>query len=198
MELTRLKELISTLPQEETYLDESENIDQIDVIRKLVDESIEALEAEIGEGGTLDQLMKKTGAAKLDVAKDKDGQTIRSRLFVRMKQFKKEVQQLIDEADLMISSGEGKSVEEVKESLLEGKTEYENSADFTEDFFEKIVPKTNEVYAMVKAPKFMKWMEVTDERFGTDCATKAQNVIRATSALRVQLTDLEDELDQAS
>lgn len=225
LELSRLKSLL-----EQSTSKKDEFIDEVDVIKKLTAESIESLEdaakakdikaaleaiddlkQELGDGGSLEKLMKKSGALWHDMNLDDDNQTILSRIQGRMEQiageiknesfknvkhFKSEIEKLLDEVDIIITSG--RKGREVKESLVrESSNAYDDSADFTEDFY-KVTSLVREVEHILESPKMTKWMKITDRNFSTDCVSKFNDVIENLRALSESLDKLDEELNEAS
>lgn len=220
MQFSRLSELIS-----EEFIAEDKATDEIDAIRKLVseafasmkaaakaknsagvEEALDDLKGEIGDGGSLESLMKSSGALSMDYIADDDGQTSLTMIQKATETLEKEVSagnykniaaverkvmNLLDEIDMMVSSGMNEEV------LVEAKAEYEDSADFTEDFY-SLSSHVNNLEKIVKTPKFKAWMHVTDTNFGTECESKAANLSAALSNLKAALNDLEEELENAA
>lgn len=81
-------------------------------------------------------------------------------------------------------------------ALLEGK-DYADSAEFTEEFY-GVVQKVNDIKRIVKAPRFMNWMKVTDHNFDTTCVEGGKAVVAAVDTLHSAINDLESQLDSAS
>lgn len=81
-------------------------------------------------------------------------------------------------------------------ALLEGK-DYADSAEFTEEFY-GMVQKVNDIKRIVKAPRFMNWMKVTDHNFDTTCVEGGKAVVAAVDTLHSAVNDLESQLDSAA
>jgi hypothetical protein len=81
-------------------------------------------------------------------------------------------------------------------TLLEGK-DYSDSAEFTEEFY-GMISKVNDIKRIVKAPRFMNWMKVTDHNFDTTCVEGGKAVVAAVDALHSAVNDLENQLDTAA
>lgn len=162
-----------------------------DGIRSIVEDSLADLQDKID---ALMELAKETGAVKLDTVKDKDGLTV----FKKIKKLADDAQQiskLMTEAEAMIMQVAEGQVEQA-DALLEGK-DYGDSAEFTEEFY-SVVAKVNDIKRVVKAPRFMGWMKITDHNFDTNCEQLGRAVIEATDALHKAVNELEDNLDSAA
>ena len=83
-----------------------------------------------------------------------------------------------------------------EELLLEAK-EYSDSSDFTDEFY-GIVQQVAKMKQAMKNQRWMNWMKITDDNFGTDTQTPARSAITAINSLDAQLSDIDDELDKAS
>lgn len=88
-------------------------------------------------------------------------------------------------------------VDEGLETLLKEGMDYQDSAEFTEEFY-SMVSKVNDIKKVVKAPRFMKYCVSTDHNFGTDCASAASNVVAALDALYHSVVALEQEIDSTA
>ena len=101
MRLSHLSELTAQAPiVQEAKTDMSD----LDGIKSLVDDCIADLVDKLGAGGSLAELAKKTGMDKLDTEKDKDGMTVLPKLAKTVKDFKKTVEALMTEVELMVAS----------------------------------------------------------------------------------------------
>lgn len=189
MELSRLKEL-TTISQGETIA-EAKNTHEasMDGIEAIVADALGDLSDKLGKGGSLEQVMRDSGAAKLDKIKDADGQTILSRITIRTEQYRKEIEKLIVEANLLVS--------QVSEGLIvEAANEYDDSADFTDEFY-TITGDVAKMQKAMKNPRWMGWMKSTDSNYGTDCEPSGRAAIKAVNDLQAALSDIDDELDKA-
>lgn len=97
-DLTRLRELAALFrPPTRSVNENSQSpIEAFDGIKKIVEEAIEDLESKIGEDGALDSLLHKHNI--------RDGVTMAERLAIRTKQYKKEVNDILLELELMLAS----------------------------------------------------------------------------------------------
>ncbi len=182
---------ISKPAQEQVVAEGKSNASDFDGIRSIVEDSLADLQEKVE---ALMDLAKSTGAIKLDTVKDKDGHTV----FKKIQKLAAEAQQikkLMTEAEAMIMQVAEGQVEE-GEALLEGK-DYSDSAEFTDEFY-GMISKVNDIKRIVKAPRFMSWMKVTDHNFDTNCEQLGRAVIDATDALHTAVNELEDNLDSAS
>lgn len=123
MELTRLKELMSVRPSAESLdesvtLVEASSADAFDGIRDFVTDSLADLNDSLGKGGTLAKLFKSSGAAKLDKKRDTDGKTISAQIVAKTAEFKKDIEDLMLEAELIMSQlDESEELDEAKFEL---------------------------------------------------------------------------------
>jgi hypothetical protein len=115
-ELVRLRELAALFqpPKAPHQVQEAGRnlISDFDGLQRIVNECIADLEDKLGESGTLEMLLDKANLSDNDNIKDKDGATILERLHVRTQQYKKEVEKLMTEVEIMLASAhvnEGKA-----------------------------------------------------------------------------------------
>jgi hypothetical protein len=85
----------------------------------------------------------------------------------------------------------------VYEELLSEAADYDDSSDFTEEFY-KMQGQIIDIKGKMKNPRWIKWMKVTDTNFGTECETPARAAIQAIGSLEAQIADIDAELDKAS
>lgn len=163
-----------------------------DGIRSVIEDSLADLHDKVA---ALMDLAKSTGADKLDTVKDKDGHTVFRKIDRLTRDYKAAMEKLMTEAEAMVMQVAESQVDE-GEALLEGKN-YEDSAEFTEEFY-GVVQKVNDIKRVVKAPRFMGWMKVTDHNFDTSCEEMGQAVISAVDALHTAVHTLEAEIDKAA
>jgi hypothetical protein len=81
-------------------------IKDFDGIKNIVDDCLADLTEKIGPKGQLSELCKAAGVEKVDNAKDDDGATILERIAVRTAQYKKEIDALMLEMDVILSSAQ--------------------------------------------------------------------------------------------
>lgn len=105
-DLTRLRELAALFRPPTRSINENSQspIEAFDGIKKIVEEAIEDLESKIGEDGALDSLLSKHNISDLDTFVDRDGVTMAERLAIRTKQYKREVNDIFLELELMLAS----------------------------------------------------------------------------------------------
>ena len=61
----------------------------------------------------------------------------------------------------------------VYESMLaEASSDYSDSSDFTDEFY-GMSQDIEKMKSKIKNPRWLKWMKVTDQNFGTDCEAPA-------------------------
>lgn len=119
-ELNRLRELAALFQPKAAPVVESTGSKiskDFDGIKRIVDDSLGDLHDKLGEGGALETLLDKAGLTALDKNADTDGATILERLAVRTAQYKKEVDNLLIEVELMLASDS--SMNEAKEDQSE-------------------------------------------------------------------------------
>ncbi len=198
MELTRLKELMATRVDESVITEASKKQEaDFDGIRNVVEDALADLNDKIGKGGNLATLFKESGASKLDTVKDSDGKNVLNQILAKVTAFKKDISSLMTEAELLVNQAqmnEGVEMDD-EEVLLEAK-EYDDSSDFTDEFY-GLVQQVAKIKQAMKNPRWMGWMKLTDDNFGTDCQTPARSAITAVNSLDAQLGDIDDELDKA-
>ena len=199
MELTRLKELMAARIDETVITEASKKQEaDFDGIRNVVEDALADLNDKIGKGGNLATLFKESGASKLDTYKDADGKNVLAQILLKVAAFKKDISSLMTEAELLVNQAqmsEGIEMDD-DEVLLEAK-EYSDSSDFTDEFY-GIVQQVAKMKQAMKNQRWMNWMKITDDNFGTDTQTPARSAITAINSLDAQLSDIDDELDKAS
>jgi hypothetical protein len=86
----------------------------------------------------------------------------------------------------------------VYEDLLnEASSDYSDSGDFTDELY-SIGKMVVDLKSKMKNPRWLKWMKVTDQNFGTECEAPARAAITAVGTLSANIDDLEAELDKAN
>ena len=182
---------ISKPAQEEVVVEAKSQASDFDGIRSVVEDSLADLQDKVE---ALMDLAKSTGAIKLDTVKDKDGLTVFKKI-QKLCSDAQQIKKLMTEAEAMVMQVAEGQVDE-GDVLLEAK-DYSDSAEFTEEFY-TMISKVNDIKRVVKAPRFMNWMKVTDHNFDTNCEQLGRAVVEATDALHQAVNDLEDNLDSAS
>jgi hypothetical protein len=168
-----------------------------DGIRGIVEDALGDLSDKLGKGGSLSTLLKSSGAAKLDTVKDADGKNIEKQIVALTTDYKKAITKLLMEAELLVSQvqeGQGSGSGSV---LLEAKSDYGTSGEFTDEFF-GLFDHVNKLKAVIKAPRWMEYMKTTDTNFGTDTAEPAASAISALNSLDAALRDIDAEFDKAN
>lgn len=189
-ELTMLNEATSTMAKKRSASDDFEGI------RSLVDDCLEDLKDKLGKGGNLAELMKSSGASKMDTVKDKNGKNVLNQIIALTTEYTKAVSKLMTEAEILVM--QVNEDEELEGDLLtEASSDYSDSSDFTDEFY-GMSQDIEKMKMKMKNPRWMKWMKVTDQNFGTDCQAPAQSAINAIGVLANQFNDIEDELDKAN
>lgn len=197
MELTRLQELMAT--RQATVITEASKKQEADFdgIRNVVEDALADLNDKIGKGGNLATLFKESGASKLDTYKDSDGKNVLAQILAKVSAFKKEISSLMTEAEILINQAQmSEGVEMDDDEMLTEAKEYSDSSDFTDEFY-GIVQQVAKMKQAMKNPRWMGWMAVTDNNFGTDTQTPARSAITAINSLDAQLSEIDDELDKA-
>jgi hypothetical protein len=185
MELTRLKEILDLTPAK-TVIAEAKT-KPIDGIVSIVEDALGDLNDKLGKGGALATLMKETGASKLDIVINKTGKNVLRQINDLTAEYKFAIERLMVEAELLVG--------QVDESIiLEGK-EFEDSAEFTDEFY-GIMQDITKMKGKMKAPRWMAWMRTTDENFGTSCESPARAAITAIGNLEAQIQDIDAEFDK--
>lgn len=200
MELTRLKELMAARVDETVITEASKKQEaDFDGIRSIVEDALGDLSDKLGKSGSLATLFKSCGASKLDTHKDADGKTVLAQIVAKTTEFKKAMESLMTEAELLVNQAqmsEGIEMDDDAELLTEAK-EYSDSSDFTDEFY-GIVQQVAKIKQAMKNQRWIGWMKTTDDNFGTDTQTPARAAITAINSLDAQLGDIDDELDKAS
>ncbi len=182
---------ISKPAQEQVVAEAKSQASDFDGIRSVVEDSLADLQDKVE---ALMDLAKSTGAIKLDTVKDKDGLTVFKKI-QKLCSDAQQIKKLMTEAEAMVMQVAEGQVDE-GDVLLEAK-DYSDSAEFTEEFY-TMISKVNDIKRVVKAPRFMNWMKVTDHNFDTNCEQLGRAVVEATDALHQAVNDLEDNLDSAA
>lgn len=81
--------------------------------------------------------------------------------------------------------------------LTEAKTEYSDSAEFTDEFY-GVMQTVQSLKKIMRSPRWMRWMESTDLNFGTKAAAKAKDANFALGKLEASLIEIDDELESAN
>lgn len=278
MKLTRLQELLETRIDEATAAPKRSAASDFDGIRSIVEDSLADLKDKIGKGGNLADLMKSSGASKLDTVKDAAGKNVLNQIIALTTGYTKAVEKLMTEAEILVSQvNEGIELDDedmldeakkeltsaekktcgwyivdpdgdnagyrdsavgkrkadsdcesankdqprgnrckvvygymkdgngdvkklpspMYESLIqEANSDYDDSSEFTDEFY-GMSQDIEKMKMKIKNPRWLKWMKVTDQNFGTDCEAPARAAIAAIGTLSTQFTDLEEELDKA-
>jgi hypothetical protein len=199
MSLDRLKELSTYLPQSTTQVDTSivearDTSSDLDGIKSVVDDCLADLSEKIGKGGALADLMKSSGADKLDTVKDKDGLTMSAKLAKLVVDFKKEVEKTMTEVELMVTST---TPTKMNEGLLNEGKDYSDSGEFTEELF-AVGAHIQDMKKIVRMPRWNAWMVSTDHNFGTTSVSLSNDFATKLSELDKAFDALEDELHSAS
>lgn len=196
MQLTRLQELLATQDHAETLVEGAKHDKAFENISKAVDLALKDLKLEIGKGGDLADLMKSSGASKLDTVKDSNGKNVLNQIIALTTEYEKAVSKLMTEAEMLVMQvNEG--LDDDGEMLTEASSDYADSSDFTEEFY-GMSADIEKMKSKMKNPRWMKWMKITDQNFGTECEAPARSAIAAIGNLAVQFDDIETELDKAN
>lgn len=83
------------------------------------------------------------------------------------------------------------------EDQLNEAADYDDSSEFTEEFY-KMEAQITDIKGRMKNPRWMSWMKTTDSNFGTECEAPARAAIQAIGTLQAQMSDLDAEFDKAS
>lgn len=194
MELIRLQELMATR-QAAVIAEGTQHDKDFDGIQNVVDDCLADLKDKLGKGGNLANLFKASGASKLDSVKDDDGKNVLTQIMSLTADYVKKINGLMSEAGILVN--------QVHEGLAEDGTvlteaaDYSDSSDFTEEFY-KMSGQIVDMKGKMKNPRWLKWMQVTDTNFGTECEVPARAAIQAINTLSTQFDDIDAELDKAS
>ena len=199
MELTRLKELMAPRIDESVITEASKKQEaDFDKIQDAVDLALKDLQLELGKGGDLAALFKESGASKLDTYKDADGKNVLTQIHLKVAAFKKDIGSLMSEAGVLVNQAQmSEGIEMDDEDLLLEAKEYSDSSAFSDELFD-LKKQVAGIQGVMKNPRWMNWMKITDTNFGTDTQTPASSAITAINSLDAQLSDLDNELDKAS
>lgn len=196
---THLQSLVSLLAKETTQVtEEKSSASDFDGIKSIVDDCLADLSDKLGKGGALSDLMKSTGADAMDTHKDDDGLTVQAALAKCVADFKKKVEGLMDEVELMVASGSTQVEEGVatsKQPLNEGK-DYADSGEFTDELY-TVGDHLSKVKQAVKQPRWTNWMQVTDHNFDTSCVALNKDFTTKLLELDKAFQALEDDLHSA-
>jgi hypothetical protein len=168
-----------------------------DGIRGIVDDALGDLSDKLGKGGSLSTLMKSSGAAKLDTVKDADGKNIEKQIVALTTEYKKAITKLLMEAELLVSQVHEAQGSGSGSVLLEAKGDYSDSGEFTDEFF-GLFDHLNKMKAVIKAPRWLEYMKMTDTNFGTSTVESALSTISALNSLDAALHDIDAEFDKAN
>lgn len=83
-----------------------------------------------------------------------------------------------------------------KTNLKEAK-DYSDSGDFTDEFYGDLHGAVRKVEHIVKAPRWMNYMKMTDVNFGTNTVPAAKALIEALGDLKLALRQIDAEFDKA-
>jgi hypothetical protein len=100
----RLSHLLELTAQAPIVQEAKTDMSDLDGIKSLVDDCIADLVDKLGADGSLAEFAKKTGMDKLDTEKDNEGMTILPKLAKTVKDFKKTIEALMTEVELMAAS----------------------------------------------------------------------------------------------
>lgn len=73
--------------------------------------------------------------------------------------------------------------------------QYSDSGEFTDEFY-SLFEQVTKMKKIMKNPKWMEYMQMTDRNFDTACAGPAREAIRAVSDLENALHEIDDEFDR--
>ncbi len=186
MELTRLKEILELTPAQPIVAEAKSK--PIDGIVSIVEDALGDLSDKLGKGGSLATLMRDSGASKIDTVKDASGKNVLQQINALTVEYKKAIEKLMVEAELLIS--------QLDESIILEADEFDDSAEFTEEFY-GIMQDVTKMKKKMKAARWMAWMKSTDENHSTECQAKAKNAIAAVVFLEDTLKAVDDELEKA-
>lgn len=111
-EMTRLRELAALFqPPKQPVTEAKTKSSDFEGIQNVVNDALEDLHDKLSEGGALESLADSVGMMKLDTQKDKEGFTILGRLDHLTAKYKKEVEKLMTEVELMFHSSLTEGVE---------------------------------------------------------------------------------------
>jgi hypothetical protein len=77
--------------------------------------------------------------------------------------------------------------------VLEAKKDYDDSGDFTEEFF-GVGAKIHDMEAIVRQPRWNNWMASTDHNYSTSCVALSADVISSLKALEEAFDALKGEI----
>lgn len=196
MTFSRLAEISSLIAQPAALVQEAKSQStDFEGIRSVIEDALADLQDKIE---ALTDLAKTTGAVKLDTIKDKDGLTVFKKLLKVSKDYKKDMDKLMAEAEAMIMQvAEGQVDRQVDGDVLtEGNLNYSDSADFTEDLT-AVGSRVHDIKKIVRQPRWKAWMHTTDQNFDTSTVALEKDFAEKMLALDKAYDALEDELIRA-
>jgi len=170
-----------------------------DGIKSVVTDNFADLEDNLGKSGKLMQLFKDHGLDKLDTSEDESGRTMSGRIAEAAKliaKAKKMVMDTMDEMELMVASAAPEKSDKMDESLLAEGKNYDDSSEFTDELH-KVGSKILELKSIIRQPRWINWMQVTDHNFGTTCVSLNNDMHGKLVELDKAYDALEEELLRA-
>ena len=198
--LSRLQELVSLTEAADAKKPATRNVGKdFNGIRSVVEDSLADLKDKLGKGGNLATLFKDSGASKLDTVKDSSGKNIMTQIVALTTEYTKAVEKLMMEAEVLVmqvSEGQDTEGEVLSEGLLTEGRGYNDSAEFTDEFY-GMSADIEKLKSKMKNPRWVGWFKETDSNFGTDSLPSAREAISSINGLASSFSSLEEQLDQA-
>jgi hypothetical protein len=133
MELTRLMELTAGARISMQLIQEAKKAEQdFDGIRAIVEDALGDLDDKLGRAGSLKTLFKTSGAEKLDSTPDESGETVLSQIIAKTREYKRQIEKLMTEAELLISQ-----TADDKEPVTEAKKNFTDQEQKSKGWYHK-------------------------------------------------------------
>lgn len=220
MKLSRLQEL-STLIEAEAAPTKRSASKDFAGIQNVVQDCLDDLKDKLGKGGSLATLFKSSGASALDTVKDDQGKNVLKQIIDTTTDFKKSIEKLMTEAEILLSQVD-EGLESDGDLLAESSSEYDDSSEFTEEFYgilAKLAKLETEIEKRLKSkkydftdlleaiitiqqkmvnPRWMNWMRSTDDNFSTDTRQLAKEALADIKAMISAIRDPSKSAESAS
>lgn len=178
MNLSRLQELSGLIVPAQVQEAKKPSTSDFHSVLDFVNDSLADLTDALGKDGTLSKLVD--GAKMAAITRS-------------VAAFKKDIEAKLTDIEVDMMAGEA---EDLKEGLIVEGKDYEDSGDFTDELF-TVADHINKMKQIVRQPRWMNWMRVTDDNFGTSAAALNQDFTAKLKEVDTAFTALENELHSA-
>lgn len=185
--------LLSSLLESRESIDEGKKSDaDFAGISAVITDALDDLTDKLGKGGSLNALMKSSGASKYDTIKDKGGKTIVAQINTLTAEYKSAIKKLMTEAEVLVGQMNESMLTEVNVS-----NKYDDSSEFTDEFY-GLSDHINKLKKAMKAPRWLSYFRTTDTNYGTSMETPARQAISALTDLETQFFDIDQEFQKTT